>query len=92
MSYMFYALENKRLDKNQTLESTLDTTKEKIHKLEVDNIGLIEQRDQVWSDANLFQKALKEINSSWKLGSQKLTLHGWLLKRESKRLSGPTGA
>lgn len=51
---MLYALENKRLDKNKTLESTLDAAKEKIHKLEVDNIGLIEQRDHAWSDVNLF--------------------------------------
>lgn len=43
---MFYALENKMLDNNQTLESTLYVAKDKIHKLEVDNIGLMEQRDQ----------------------------------------------
>lgn len=40
---MFYALENKRLDKNQTLEIALDAAKGKIKKLEVDNLGLIEQ-------------------------------------------------
>lgn len=39
-------LENKRLDKNQILENTLDAAQGKIKKLEGDNLSLIEQCDQ----------------------------------------------
>lgn len=55
---MFYALENKRFNKNQSMESTLDSAKENIHQLEMENLNLIEQCDQAWSDVSLFQKAL----------------------------------
>lgn len=51
---MLYALENKMLDKNQTLDSTLDAAKENIQKLEVDNLVLVEQHDRAWSDVSLF--------------------------------------
>lgn len=56
------ALKNKRLDKSEKVENAISQAKEKIKKLQRDNLKLMEQKDQAWSDVGTFQNALEQKN------------------------------
>ena len=84
---MFFGLENKRHEKFEELNKSLEQADEKFQRLQRDNLQLMEQRDQARSNVSLFQGALEQKNKEKEQVEAQLTVKESLLSEKDLALA-----